>query len=475
MTHPFGETRTDTGYRRPLNGRARVAFCLAAGLAAIVSGSLVSSPGPRTSEPVAASVVPMSLDAVQSLYAQDLVTRVNAERAARNSAVQPIPALSVDPGLASAAQAWSAELASTGQVEDPSLTSCGPDPTAGQICELAGNSGDSGTGFWPGDGSDGMESAYMASPGHRQNMLNAGYDTVGIGVTCSGGQAWTVELFGYAYGDIGAAQSRQADQNAVEGDPVPAGPTVAGTQTGDPVYCPGQVVGPNGQSTSTGGQYAYPYAVPPVPDEPTAATEDPAVGIAAAGSTGYWVAHSDGSVAALGSAGDYGSMVGQSMNAPISHIVGTPDAGGYWLVGSDGGIFAFGDAGFYGSTGGTHLNAPIVGMSPTPDGRGYWLVGSDGGVFAFGDAVFHGSTGGETLNAPIVGMAPTSDGGGYWLVGSDGGIFAYGDAPFQGSAGGLPLQAPVVGMAADSATGGYWLGAADGGVFAYAAPFDGAG
>jgi hypothetical protein len=459
----------------------------------------------------------MSLGAVQSLYAQDLVARVNAERAARNSAVQPIPALAVDPGLTSVAQAWSATLASSGQVEDPSLTSCGSDPTGGQICELAGNSGNSGTGFWPGDGSDGMDSAYMASPGHRQNMLNAGYDTVGVGVTCSGGQAWTVELFGYAYDDLGAAQGRQADQNAVEGDPVPAGPTVAGTQTGDPVYCPGQIVGPNGQSTSTGGQYAYPYAVPPVPDEPTAATEDPAVGIAAAGSTGYWVARAAGDVAALGSAVNYGSMAGQSLDAPISHIVGTPgsggywlvgsdggifafgnatfhgsmgglplnapvvdmaptpDGGGYWLVGSDGGIFAFGDAGYYGSTGGEHLNAPIVGMAPTPDGRGYWLVGSDGGLFAFGDAAYYGSTGAEHLNAPIVGMAPTSNGGGYWLVGSDGGIFAFGDAPFQGSAGGLPLQAPIVGMASDAATGGYWLSASDGGVFAYAAPFDGAG
>jgi len=517
MTHSFEQTRTQTGYRRPSNGRVRAAFCLAAGLAAIVSGSLVSSTGPRTSQPVAASVAPMSLAAVQSLYAQDLVARVNADRAARNSAAQPVPTLTVDPGLASTAQAWSAQLASTGHVQDPSLTSCGPDPSAGQICELAANSGDSGTGFWPGDGSDGMESAYMASAGHRQNMLNAGYDAVGIGVTCSAGQAWTVELFGYAYSDLGAAQGRQAAQNAVEGVPVPPGPSVAGTQTGDPVYCPGQVVGPNGQSTTTGGQYPYPYAVPPVPDEPTAATENPAVGIAAAGSTGYWVVRSDGSLTALGSATDYGSMAGLSLNAPISHIVGTPNAGGYWLVGSDGGIFsfgnaafhgsmgglplnapvvdmaptpdghgywlvgsdggifAFGDAAFYGSMGGLHLNAPIVGMAPTPDGHGYWLVGSDGGIFAFGDAAFHGSTGGLHLNAKIVGMSPTSNGHGYWLVGSDGGIFAFGDAPFRGSAGGLPLQAPIVGMATDSATDGYWLGAANGGVFAYAAPFDGTG
>ena len=283
------------------------------------------------------------------------------------------------------------------------------------MCELAGNSGSSGNGIWPGDGSDGMEAAYMSSPGHRQNMLNAGYDEVGIGVTCSGGQAWTVEVFGFVYGDLGAAESRQADQFAAAGDPVPATPTVAGLQTGDPVYCPGQTVGPN-ETTTTGGQYAYPYAVPSVPGEPAAAPT--AVGIAAAaGDQGYWVAKSDGSVQALGSATDLGSMAGQALAAPVVQVVSTPDGHGYWLVGSDGGVFAFGDAAFFGSTGAIRLNAPIVGMTPTADGHGYWLVGSDGGVFAFGDAAFYGSTGAIQLNAPMVGMAPTADGHGYWLVG----------------------------------------------------------
>jgi hypothetical protein len=319
-----------------------------------------------------------------------------------------------------------------------------------------------------------MESDYMSSPGHRQNMLDAGYDEVGIGVTCGGGQAWTVEVFGFSYGSIGPAQSREAAQNAVAGDPVPPLPTVAGTQTGDPVYCPGQTVGPNGRTTSTGGQYAYPYAIPSVPGEPLAVPT--AVGIAAAaGGRGYWVARSDGSVKALGSATDFGSMAGQALAFPVVRIVSTPDGNGYWLVSSDGGVFSFGDAAFFGSTGGLHLNAPIVGLAPTADGRGYWEVGADGGIFAFGDATFQGSTGALHLNAPIVGMAAAPAGAGYWLVGSDGGIFAIGGAPFQGSAGSLVLQAPITGIAADPSTGGYWLAAADGGVFAFAAPFAGAG
>ena len=52
---------------------------------------------------------------------------------------------------------------------------------------------------------------------------------------------------------------------------------------------------------------------------------------------------------------------------------------GYREVAADGGIFAFGSAGFYGSMGGQPLNAPIVGIAAAPDGKGYWEVASDGG------------------------------------------------------------------------------------------------
>jgi hypothetical protein len=517
MSHQSGTTRATGGPQRAVIGRARSVAAACTAALVLAAGNLLAPIGPLAPSSAGASAVTLTLGGVQSFYVQDLLARVNAERSARNSTVQPVPPLVVDPGLTAHAQAWSAHLAATGIVQDPMLSACGPNPGPGQVCELAGNTGNSGNGFWPGDGSDGMESAYMASSGHRQNMLNAGYDTVGIGVTCSGGQAWTVEVFGFAYGNLAPAQSRQAIQNSIEGVPVPVGPSVAGTRTGIPAYCPGQTIGPNGEITPTGGQYAYPFAVPPVPGEPVLAPADPAVGITASAGQGYWVARANGSVAAHGSATDFGSMAGQRLTAPIRHIVGTPDGRGYWLVASDGGIFAFGDAAFYGSMGGQQLNAPVVDMAPTPDGRGYWLVASDGGIFAFGDAAFYGSMGGQQLNspvvglartpgghgywlvgtdggifafgdaafegstgsfrlnAPIVGMAPSPDGRGYWLVGTDGGIFAFGDAPFQGSAGSLALQAPISGMASDAATSGYWLVAADGGVFAFGAPFEGAG
>ena len=442
---------------------------------ALAAAVVIAQPGPIHSSRTGVATTAPDVGTVQALYAEDLVARVNAERAARNSAAQPVPPLAVDPGLAAEAQAWSAQIAASGIVQDPSLSACGSDPAPGQVCELAGNAGDSGNGFWPGDGSDGMESAYMASAGHRQNMLNAGYDEVGIGVTCSGGQAWTVEVFGYSYANLVSAESRQATQDAVEGDPVPAGPSVAGTGTGVPVYCPGQNIGPNGQTTPTGGQYPYPYAVPPVPGEPVTGGAAATVGIAASsGDQGYWVATADGSVTPHGTAVDYGSMAGRPLAAPITHIVATADGLGFWLVAADGGIFAFGDAPFFGSMGGQHLNAPVVDMAPTSDGHGYWLVAADGGIFAFGDATFHGSTGGMHLNAPVVGMAPSAAGGGYWLVGTDGGIFAFGDAGFDGSTGAMRLNEPIVGMAPSADGHGYWLVASDGGIFAFGdAPFRG--
>ena len=451
-----------------------------------------------------------TLAGVQYLYSEDMVARVNAERAARSTATAPVPQLQVNPSLQAEAQAWSAHLASTGTVADPSLSTCGGSP--GQVCAFAANSGSSGYGFWPGDGSDGTDGDFMASVAHRQNELGAAYQYIGVGVTCADNQAWTVEIFGYSLAQELSAANRQSAQQAVQGDPVPQTPMVAGTPSGDPVYCPGQTYGPHGEVTATGGQYPYPNAVPTVPGEPGTA-QATVVGMAATpGAAGYWLARADGSIDTFGDAVNYGSMAGQILNAPITHIVATPDGKGYWLVGSDGGIFAFGDAGFFGSMGGHLLNAPVVDLAPTADGRGYWLVAADGGIFAFGDARFHGSMGGHSLDAPIVGMAADNNTGGYWLVGSDGGIFAmdapfdgstggiklnqpvngmsatpsgkgywlvandgaifaFGNAPFEGSTGGMTLVAPVVGMTPDSQTGGYWLVGSDGGVFAFNSPF----
>ena len=64
------------------------------------------------------------VSSVQALYAADLVSRINAERAARGTFGLDVPQLAVDAGLATYAQAWSAHLAATGTVADPPFPTC---------------------------------------------------------------------------------------------------------------------------------------------------------------------------------------------------------------------------------------------------------------------------------------------------------------------------------------------------------------
>ena len=249
----------------PEHGSNRARRSWAAFVAAVVAAVVVAVTvfsvieGVDATPPAAAATTSTAISTVQSLYAQDLVSRINAERAARATLDVAVPQLAVDPTLTAYAQAWSAHLAAAGTVADPALSSCtGP---ATQECIMAANSGASGNGVWPGDGSDGMNGEYMASAPHRENMLGAAYTDVGVGVTCSGGQAWTVEVFGYTYGDVPSALTRQDAQNAAQGNPVPATPVVAGAPSGDPVYCPGQTIAADGTVTATGGQYPYPFRV----------------------------------------------------------------------------------------------------------------------------------------------------------------------------------------------------------------------
>ncbi|MGQ0826395.1 MAG: matrixin family metalloprotease [Actinomycetota bacterium] len=180
------------------------------------------------------------------------------------------------------------------------------------------------------------------------------------------------------------------------------------------------------------------------------------------------------SVAAAGTAGNFGSTGNLLLNRPIVDIAPSVTGQGYYLLAGDGGVFSYGDARFFGSTGNLRLNSPALRMAATPTGNGYWFVAGDGGVFAFGDAQFFGSMGATRLNAPMIGIIPTTSGRGYWLVAEDGGVFAFGDAGFRGSLGSVPLSAPIVALAPSITNGGYWLLGRDGAIYSFGdAPFRG--
>ena len=114
--------------------------------------------------------------------ASDLLTRLNAERAARH-----LPALVWDPTLAAYAGRWSATMATAGFAHSniSSLT--------GGYDYIGENIAEGSRGVTTGS----LHVAWMKSDGHRQNILSPGFTRVGIGAYCAGnGSIWLTEDFG---------------------------------------------------------------------------------------------------------------------------------------------------------------------------------------------------------------------------------------------------------------------------------------
>ena len=151
------------------------------------------------------------------------------------------------------------------------------------------------------------------------------------------------------------------------------------------------------------------------------------------------------------------TLLPPGLAAPVTGMASTPTGDGYWLVDAAGAVSSHGSAVSYGSMAGQHLNAPINHIVATPDGRGL------AGGLRRGDLQFRGR---RPSTVPWAASISTPAGGrhradvrraaGYWLVAADGGIFSFGDAAFHGSMGGQHLNRPVVGISPDHATGGYW-------------------
>jgi uncharacterized protein YkwD len=119
---------------------------------------------------------------------QELFARLNAERQARG-----LDTLAWDPDLANMAADWSRHMASTGDFEHRDLGAASSLPGIDKFSALGENI--AWVEGYPNEALQ-LHTGWMHSDGHRSNMLQPGFDAVGIAVVCSGGRAWATQNFG---------------------------------------------------------------------------------------------------------------------------------------------------------------------------------------------------------------------------------------------------------------------------------------
>ena len=129
---------------------------------------------------MALSVVPAPAFADTGSDEAHFVAKLNGLRASRG-----LRQLGVNGGLTNMARNWSATMASRGTIwHNPNMAAQAP----GNWARLGENVGKGGS-------VDSLHNAFVASPGHYANMVNAAYDSVGVGVVHSGGTIYVTVNF----------------------------------------------------------------------------------------------------------------------------------------------------------------------------------------------------------------------------------------------------------------------------------------
>lgn len=158
----------------------------ASGCAVVENGSTASAPPPG-SAPADDPSAP-----AEDRIARVVFDRVNAEREARG--LEPV---AWDDALAGVARDWSAEMADTGRFQHQDIGS------VLQRDELSGfrAMGENifrATGPVP---AGAVHVGWMRSDDHRVNVLNPGWDRLGVGVFCAAdGSVWATQEFGRTAG-----------------------------------------------------------------------------------------------------------------------------------------------------------------------------------------------------------------------------------------------------------------------------------
>jgi uncharacterized protein YkwD len=168
-----------------------------------------SAPTATTTRPAPATPGPVRPSSTADAITRDLFSRVNAERKARGLA-----ALSWNGDLARLATDWSGQMARTGQFVHRDLDAARGQPGIAQFSALAENIA------WVrgyADDAYQLHLGWMRSDGHRHNLLQPGYDSIGIGVVCAGGKAWATQNFGRL-----AASGRALSDSVPPAEPIVA-------------------------------------------------------------------------------------------------------------------------------------------------------------------------------------------------------------------------------------------------------------
>jgi uncharacterized protein YkwD len=118
--------------------------------------------------------------------AQELYYLVNNDRAANG-----LGPVGWNDQLGGLAQSWSEHMAATGSFSHQNLWAIMNSPGYSNFSGLGENIISGGCGMSAAE----MEQQWMASPGHRANILG-NYSSVGIGVACDGGSVYATQDFG---------------------------------------------------------------------------------------------------------------------------------------------------------------------------------------------------------------------------------------------------------------------------------------
>ncbi len=156
---------------------------LAVALTALVGPPVVAGPAGAHEDTTRVAAASKSSKSRPGVAAEQVVLqRMNEERAEAG-----LDALDLDPALVPVARSWSATMARSRRLShNPALRAQVSQATPGWVA-LAENVG-------VGTDVDALHAAFMASKGHRRNVLG-NFDRVGVGVEIAGGRTWVTVQF----------------------------------------------------------------------------------------------------------------------------------------------------------------------------------------------------------------------------------------------------------------------------------------